>query len=405
MSESQGYFGYGVLHRSESFEQWENSLGTPYAVYRRQWGERVKSRDPGTVPLSLNLELTTRCNLACSFCSNPTLRKDQIKDLDESVIDSIISSINKFSIPAANMNGLGESFLRNDFPQLATRLKSAGIIDLMVHTNVTIMNPELAEKLVLSGLDRIIFSVDSPVKKTYEQLRLRRNLDSINISTLSKEEYYNESTDLAPKGSLWEETIASVLIFRAVRDLIGKKTPLIRATMILLDDTQDQVDYYLAFWKGIADQITLQDLAWQQKLLRDDQTWQNKQNHSVSDPVDELIDKYKQSEYQFSCPALYQASWILSDGNVTPCSNPNAREHMVMGSLCNSSIEDIWHNENYTKLRTLHDQGLWYLHPHCRTCEKAHVEVTNMLSSNNAKTASHHQDLTRATLPSSTDNL
>ena len=135
--ESKGYFGYGVLHRSSEFLEWESSKGYEYLSYRNQWGLRVVDRDPGKIPLSLNLELTTRCNLACSFCSNPTLEKSQVRDLGSYYINSVLDSVSKFKIPAANMNGLGESLLRKDFCSIALQLKEANILDLMVHTNCT----------------------------------------------------------------------------------------------------------------------------------------------------------------------------------------------------------------------------------------------------------------------------
>ena len=325
--ESKGYFGYGVLHRSSEFLEWESSKGYEYLSYRNQWGLRVVDRDPGKIPLSLNLELTTRCNLACSFCSNPTLEKSQVRDLGSYYINSVLDSVSKFKIPAANMNGLGESLLRKDFCSIALRLKEANILDLMVHTNCTVMSEDLADQLIDSGMDRIIFSVDSPIKKTYEKMRLRRTRQSIEVSKFSTGEYFDMKTDIDLTSALWEETIANVLLFRSRRNLKNKITPLIRATMILLDDTQGEVETFLAFWKGIADQITLQDLSWKDKLLSNGQVWQNKQKHSEIDLVSDLVDNYINSSVTFSCPCIYQAAWIMSNGDVTPCSNPNARKN------------------------------------------------------------------------------
>ena len=40
----------------------------------------------------------------------------------------------------------------------------------MLHTNGTVMDEDLAKKIVNSGLDRIIFSLDSITKEIYEKL-------------------------------------------------------------------------------------------------------------------------------------------------------------------------------------------------------------------------------------------
>ena len=42
--------------------------------------------------------------------------------------------------------------------------KSKGVIDIMLHTNGTVMTEELAERIIKSGLDRIIFRTPSRKK-------------------------------------------------------------------------------------------------------------------------------------------------------------------------------------------------------------------------------------------------
>ena len=54
--------------------------------------------------------------------------------------------------------------------------KSKGVIDIMLHTNGTVMDENLAERIVKSGLDRIIFSLDSITKEIYEKIRINANL-------------------------------------------------------------------------------------------------------------------------------------------------------------------------------------------------------------------------------------
>ena len=55
--------------------------------------------------------------------------------------------------------------------------KSKGVLDIMLHTNGTVMDEELAEKIVKSGLDRSIFSLDSITKEIYENIRVNANFE------------------------------------------------------------------------------------------------------------------------------------------------------------------------------------------------------------------------------------
>ena len=391
-TKSKGYFGFGVLDTSERYRTWEEMHGEPYYAYRREWAERPISYSYGDFPLSINVELTTRCNLACTFCTNPTLTKEQIFDIDKNLLNKVVSEAKAYSLPSVNLNGLGESLLVKELPDIIQSFKDAGVMDVMMHTNCTLLTKDLSVKLVEAGLDRLIFSVDSPSKKTYERMRLSRKKSSIEVSKASKEVYFNESLDLDVDSELWERTVANVLQFRAVRNWLKSETPLLRSTMILTEDTKNEVDYFYSFWNGLVDQITLQDLAWKTKILpRDgDNTthWENKETSTLKTEVDTLIAEYKEQEKKFVCPYLYQSLWVHNDGTVIPCSNPHARTDMIMGDVKSSSINEIWHNSNYQELRDIHERGEWYNHPICCKCDKAHIEVANLLSEDVVSAAS-----------------
>lgn len=387
-----GYFGYGVLEKSSTYEDWEKAKGESYAQYRREWSDRLITLKCGDFPLSINVEITTRCNLACTFCTNPTLLKDQVFDISEAIIDKVASEAEANCLPAVNLNGLGESLLVKSLPKTIKKFKEAGVIDIMMHTNCTIIDKSLSEELVESGLDKLIFSVDSPTKSTYEKMRLSRSKKSIDVAKASKEVYFDKDADLVADGALWEKTVANVIMFRGVRNSHGLSVPLLRATMILTSETQEEVDYFYSFWSGIVDQITLQDLAWKTKLLPSDgNLWENKETSTIDVDVESLISRYKSSGKRFSCPYLYQALWVQNDGTIVPCSNPHARTEMVMGDVKVDTIADIWKNDVFTDLRELHNRGEWYEHPICRGCDKAHVEVANLISEKTDSSSRYEQ--------------
>jgi 2-iminoacetate synthase ThiH len=75
------YYAYGIIYLSENFHAYEKSKGADYHAYRKAWVDRVANQDHGAFPLNLNLEVTTRCNLACTFCSQPSLKKEQLGDM------------------------------------------------------------------------------------------------------------------------------------------------------------------------------------------------------------------------------------------------------------------------------------------------------------------------------------
>lgn len=345
------YYTYGILYLSDNFHRWEADQGTAYRDYRQAWVRRPLEMNPGEFPLNLNMEVTTRCNLSCTFCTQPSLTKDQLGDMPWELFTRVIDEGQRYRTPAANLNGLGEPMLLKDLPQRIAYAKQRGFLDVMFHTNGTIMTEALAGSLIDSGLDRIIFSVDSPEKETYEAMRLRSN---------------------------WDRVTAHVRCFARVRQQMRRTTPILRTTMVVTDKTVHQVGDFVNLWKPVADQITLQDLTWRTKVL-DSGEWSNREKSAVPTDMDEVREEAIQRKISFVCPYLYQSTYAFWNADVIPCSNPNARKQMVMGNLEQSTLQQVWQGKTYEDLRQLHASGQWYEHPVCRNCEVPGIELYKAL--------------------------
>lgn len=345
------YYTFGVLYLSPNFVAWEVSQGPRFKAYRKAWAERAMKLDHGDFPLNLNIEVTTRCNLACTFCTQPSLTDEQLGDMPWDLYARVIDEAERYQTPAANLNGLGEPMLLRHLPRMIRYAKDRGFLDMMFHTNGMLMPEASARALIDAGLDRIIFSVDSPDKDTYEAMRI--------------------------KGQ-WERVVENVRSFAALRNKLGRSVPIIRTTMVMTDKTVSQVENFLALWKPVADQITLQDLTWRTKLL-DKGQWSNREKTAVPVQLDLVREEAIRRKVSFVCPYLYQSTYAFWNGDVIPCSNPNARKHMVMGRLDDQSLHQIWHGKTYTDMRRLHAEGRWHEHPVCRDCEIPIIELYKAL--------------------------
>jgi wyosine [tRNA(Phe)-imidazoG37] synthetase (radical SAM superfamily) len=354
---TSAYYAFGIMYQSENFKRWEQSKGPKFRAYRKAWFDRPAQRDPGPYPLNINIEVTTRCNLACTFCSQITLKKDQIGDMSWEMFKSIADESEQYATPAANINGLGEPLLHKQFPEMVRYIKGRGFLDVMFHTNGSIMSEELADQLIDSGLDRIIFSVDSPDKKTYESMRIRASFDRV---------------------------VKNVRLFAERRNKRAMMAPIIRTAMVVTDDTVHQVQDYLKLWKPVADQVTLQDMSSLSKRL-DDGTWANQEKSPIPASFDEVRDAAKKKKVGFACPYLFQAASPFWNGDVIPCCNPNAREHLVMGRLGPETMHGIWNGKKYTELRKLHVDGRWHEHPLCGYCEIPMIELYKTLTKEGVK--------------------
>ena len=87
-------------------------------------------------------------------------------DLFKKIIDEI-SGHSEF----VYLHGLGESLLHPKFFEMADYANKAGL-KTHLSTNMSFLTDERSEKLVKSGIDFIVLSVDGATKETYESIRV-----------------------------------------------------------------------------------------------------------------------------------------------------------------------------------------------------------------------------------------
>jgi radical SAM protein with 4Fe4S-binding SPASM domain len=365
------YMGYGLVHSSSRVSKWESTKDEKYHHYRAEWVRRPLEMDAGNGPLSLNVEVTTRCNLACTFCTNTSLSLEQIGDLDFELYTTVVEELSRnCNLQAVNLNGLGEPLLRKDFLDFIKLAKDFGLSDIMFHTNGTTLTKEVVNDLVNSGVDKVIVSVDSPNKANYEKMRLlKSSFDRHKLNNLS-----------LVKGFSHERLIQNTEYLIRTATQNDSISPLVRTTCVLTKQTIDEMPEFLEMWKNFgADQITFQDLMWRDKIL-DEGNWKNAEENILQDEFDVIKQRAIDSGVGFVCPQLYQATWINFNGDIVPCSNPDARKHMVMGNLGNQTMQDIWLGMPYRSLRDLHQSGRWHEHPICGKCEEPLVRLYKYFS-------------------------
>lgn len=120
------------------------------------------------MPLSVSFELTNICNLHCPECaSGAGLIKRTRGFMDTVLYRKVISELRPF-IYYATLYFQGEPMLHPDF---FTFPDNAGNIRTIVSTNGHFLTPGNSEKLALSGLSKLIVSLDGMDQATYTLYR------------------------------------------------------------------------------------------------------------------------------------------------------------------------------------------------------------------------------------------
>ncbi|MDD5130372.1 MAG: radical SAM protein [Candidatus Omnitrophica bacterium] len=128
-------------------------------------------------PYWLTIDPANSCNLKCPFCPTGQSRGTREKSiLTFDNFKKVIDELGPYLIHADFCNW-GEPFLN---PNLAQFIKYAKQfkIDTKVDSNLNLLNEKTAEDIILSGLDKLIVSIDGATSQTYSKYRVGGDFDT-----------------------------------------------------------------------------------------------------------------------------------------------------------------------------------------------------------------------------------
>ncbi len=132
----------------------------------------------------LYVEASTLCNLNCTMCMRRGWKDEPMGHMDMGLYRKLIDEIRGLdSIHTVFFGGIGEPMFHPDFIEMVRLAKSTGK-QVECVTNGTLMTPDVAEKLILAGLDMAWFSVDGFDTATYEGIREQSNFAEIKRNIL-----------------------------------------------------------------------------------------------------------------------------------------------------------------------------------------------------------------------------
>ncbi|MBU1627214.1 radical SAM protein, partial [bacterium] len=149
------------------------------------------SSDEILPPWSMDMEVTSRCNLRCFMCPKKLGLEPNPSDTDMSSetfkkVEKAFPELNRM-----NLNGFGESFLHPDFIDM---IEVIGKYDIFANitTNGLVIKKEKMKDLVRSGISNVSFSIDSIDPETYKLIRgvnkVDKVLDNLKLLLKTKEE-------------------------------------------------------------------------------------------------------------------------------------------------------------------------------------------------------------------------
>lgn len=118
-------------------------------------------------PLYVKIKLIFSCNLKCEMCNHWRITREAPLSIMRFM--EIIDELAELGCQKIHFSG-GEALLRPQLTQLVERASSLGI-RVNLTTNGTLVDKAQAKALIEAGLRGVNISIDSPERKTHEQIR------------------------------------------------------------------------------------------------------------------------------------------------------------------------------------------------------------------------------------------
>lgn len=293
-----------------------------WLAYREKWDRNPKEGIVEKVPLQLDLFAVDVCNLKCPMC--PRQNFDPGKGyMPFDLVKKILDQATEHGLLAFNFGGLGEPTLHPQVLDIIRYAKDKGVVDVNMHTNGTRLSPEFNRKFLDSGLDRIIISLDSADKETYEKIRVGAQFDKV---------------------------------CTAVEDLVRQRNAHptsrmhIKANFIEMDENDPtEKNRFISYWGATVDRIAVLrylDCQEEERLFH--------------------RDNYEQDS-GFCCPELWRRLIILSDGTATLCPR-DMKKRCIIGDIRTQTVSEIWTGEKIQRVRNLHRAGKFQSLGLCAEC-------------------------------------
>ena len=274
------------------------------------------------MPFFLSVEVANFCNLQCPECTvginkNLIIKK---KTIDSIVYKKIIDEL-KPTLQHLLLYFQGEPLLNEQLPMLIDYAHRAKIFT-STSTNGQFLTKDNAKFLVLSGLDKIIISIDGTTQKTYEKYRISGSLD--------------KAIEGIKHIVFWKEELKSI-------------TPLIEIQFLVLKSNEHQMDEM----RQLAKSLKSERLSFKTAQLFD---YEEGNELMTSKKRFSRYKKMKNGKFRIKdkqpnrCMRLWTGGVINSHGEVLPCCFDKMSE-FSFGNIAESCYSSCLHSKKASGFR------------------------------------------------------
>jgi radical SAM protein with 4Fe4S-binding SPASM domain len=322
-----------IIFKSNYDNDFIKIKGVKWQNYRKDWDDFCQMKVEADFPPHLEIELNYSCNLRCPMCTwsmenTQEEEEDWFKFEDyQQLIDRSVKNGTK----SIRLTYINEPLIRQDIDKFVKYASDAGILDVIITTNGTLLTKSMSKKLIDAGLTKINISLDATTEETYEKIR---------------------------RGGNFNATVKNIHKFLKLRKNMGRKIPKIGLTFIRTKINDHEFKQFIEYWKDKVDHIGIQN---PQSPFGEGQFKDPNRKEKFLPKVESNIPE------KYHCPEPFKRMTVRGNGDVLGCCSFYAVD-LVMGNWKEQSIKDIWNGDKMKELRELQKNGEYHKNKACKAC-------------------------------------
>lgn len=273
-----------------------------YYIYRAKWNLIGKKPFRTSVPIHIDIETASACNLKCTMC--PHSQKEGVKNkglIDDRLARKIIKECVQYGVTSLKLSGRGEPTLHPNLVDYVSLAKQGGMIDVMFNTNALLLDEKKTRGLVDAGIDLIIISLDGTTKETYESIRV---------------------------GSNFNKVINNINFLVDYRNKLKNSGPMIRLQFVKMKENIHEFEEFVHIWRDKVDVIVGLDYS-----------------NRINDFINRDVNKREKIARAY-CPHPFRRMTVSSNGKALMCCVDWDNTYTV-GDCNKKTIKEIWHSKAF----------------------------------------------------------
>lgn len=298
---------------------------------------------PLSTPFTIMADISDVCNFKCNYCFRGMGKHEKYyghsRLMSKEIFTKIVDQALEFDgrIRRFSLSHNGEPLAHPGFAEFVEYAKKKDVADSVeIHTNASLLNKDLCRKIINSGLDRMVISLQGMDAKKYNEIC------GVNIDY---DRFYNNIQ------FLYKEKRSTSICIKIVDTALN----------------EDEKEIFYERFAPIADRVYIETVV---------PLWDVKEGERNSN--DQTNNKYGiDYKKQNMCPLMFYTINILPDGTIFPCTN--ITPPMILGNIHDNTLKECWESK---KRRNFIIEQLKNTRDCNRVCKNCYIPQNTVLTEN-----------------------